>query len=120
MENLELKRNQIVFVRNRIGHDAETHAMRGDHYAVIVQCDPANTYSDSIIVAFLSSSVSRLDLKSNILIQFYNGLKHASVIKCSQLATVDRTDIVKIVDTLRPEDITRLNYGLTASLQLAD
>ncbi len=117
--NQKIVRNAIVYVRNPISGKSAGHVIRGNHYAVVCQNDYGNTFSGSIIVCYITSKIKRLDLPVNVLIQFYAGLQNRpAVIKCSQLMTVDRCDILQVVDHLRPEDITRLDTALRVSLSL--
>ena len=117
--NQKIVRNAIVYVRNPISGKSTGHIIRGNHYAVVCQNDCGNTFSGSVIVCYITSKIKRLDIPVNVLIQFYAGLhSRPAVIKCSQLMTVDRNDIIKVVDHLRPEDITRLDTALQVSLSL--
>lgn len=119
MTNYDIKRNAIVFVKNPFPHDEESHIMQGNHYAIVVQNDIGNTYSDSIIVCYVTSKVKRLDIRTNISLQFYDGLDNRpAMIKCSQIMTVDKNNILKVVDHLRPEDEIRFNDALKVSLAL--
>lgn len=115
----DIKRGAIVFVKNPFQYDHESHIMQGDHYAIICQNDLGNTYSDSIIVCYVTSKVKRLDIRTNICLQFYKGLDFKpAMVKCSQIMTVDKDDIIDVVDYLRPEDEVRFNHALKVSLSL--
>lgn len=117
--NQKIVRNAIVFVHNPVSCRNGSHVMHGNHYAVVCQNDYGNTFSGSIIVCYITSKIKRLDLPVNVLIQFYAGLHNQpSVIKCGQLMTVDRSDILDIVDHLRSEDIIRFDTALRVSLSL--
>jgi len=117
----DIKRNSIVFVKNPYPGSTNTHTMLGDHYAVVCQNDMGNAYSDSIIVCYITSKVKRLDIRANVPIQHYAGLDYKpAMIKCGQIMTLDRDDIIDVVDTLRPEDEIRFNQGIKASLALPD
>ncbi len=114
-----IKRNSIVFIKNPFNGSRNSHIMQGDHYAVVCQNDMGNTYSDSIIVCYITSKVKRLDIKANVPIQNYVGLNcKPAMIKCGQIMTLDRNDIIDVVDLLRPEDEIRFNQGIKASLAL--
>lgn len=115
----EIKRNAIVFVRNPIPHNEDSHIMQGDHYAVVAQNNLGNTYSDSIIICYITSKVKRLDISTNICLQSYKGLDNRpAMVKCSQIMTVDKNDIIDVVDYLRPEDEIRFNEAIKVSLAL--
>ena len=117
----DIKRNSIVFVKNPYPGSNSTHIMQGDHYAVVCQNNMGNAYSDSIIVCYITSKVKRLDIRANVPIQHYAGLDYKpAMIKCGQIMTLDRDDIIDVVDTLRPEDEIRFNQRIKASLALPD
>lgn len=118
---MDVKRNSIVFVRNPFPKTTATHIMQGNHYAVVCQNNMGNAYSDSIIVCYITSKIKRLDIRANVPIKHYAGLDYKpAMIKCGQIMTIDRNDILDVVDTLRPEDEIRFNQGLKASLALPD
>lgn len=95
--------------------------MLGNHYAVVCQNNIGNTYSNSIIVCYITSKIKRLDIKANVIIKHYAGLNHKSaMIKCGQIMTLDHDDIIDVVDILRPEDEVRFNQGLMISLALSN
>ena len=117
----DIKRNSIVFVKNPFPGSAGSHIMQGDHYAVVCQNNMGNRYSDSVIICYITSKVKRLDIRTNVPIQWYAGLDYKpAMIKCGQIMTIDRDDIIDVVDTLRPEDEIRFNLGLKVSLDLKD
>lgn len=121
MTSNDIKRNAIVFVKNPFPRNEESHIMQGDHYAIVVQNDIANTYSDSVIVCYVTSKIKRLDIKTNVCLQFYAGLNNKpAMVKCSQIMTVDKSNIVDVVDNLRPEDIVRFNQALKTSLLIEE
>lgn len=117
----EIRRNSIVFVKNPFPCSANTHTMLGNHYAVVCQTNIGNTYSNSIIVCYITSKIKRLDIKANVIIKHYAGLTHKlAMIKCGQIMTLDHDDIIDVVDILRPEDEVRFNQGLMFSLALSN
>ena len=119
MNTNEIKRGAIVFVKNPFQYDLNSHIMQGDHYAIVCQNDLGNTYSDSVIVCYVTSKIKRLDIKTNICLQFYEGLdSKPAMVKCSQIMTVDKDDILKVVDQLRPEDVIRFDQAIKTSLSL--
>lgn len=121
MEFSSIKRNDIVYVNNPIQVADGSHIMRGNHYAVVVQNDKGNEHSGSVIVCYLTSKVKRLDIKTNVALQFYDGLYGTpAMVLCSQIMTVDKNDISKVVDHLRPEDEIRVNAAIKASLALEE
>lgn len=121
MTTNDIKRNAIVFVKNPVPHNGDSHIMKGDHFAIVVQNDIGNTYSDSVIVCYVTSKIKRLDIKTNVCLQFYEGLNNKpAMVKCSQIMTVDKSNIVSVVDNLRPEDVIRFNRALKTSLDIEE
>ena len=121
MKSKDIKRNSIVFVKNPFPGSAGSHIMQGDHYAVVCQNNMGNRYSDSVIICYITSKAKRLDIRTNVPIQWYAGLDYKpAMIKCGQIMTIDRDDIIDVVDTLRPEDEIRFDQGLKVSLDLRD
>lgn len=115
----KIKRNAIVFVKNPFPYTEDNHIMQGDHYAIVVQNDIGNKYSDSVIVCYITSKIKRLDIKTNVCLQFYVGLHNKpAMVKCSQIMTVDKSNIVNVVDYLRSEDIIRFDQALKLSLSI--
>lgn len=121
MTTNEIRRNSIVFVKNPLPHDEDSHVMQGDHYAIVAQNDIGNTYSESIIICYVTSKIKRLDIRTNVCLQFYKGLYNKpAMAKCSQIMTIDKSNIVDVVDYLRPEDVIRLNEAIKISFALSE
>ena len=120
MNEERITRGDIVYVSNPIKGKDNTHIMMGDHYAVVIQNDKGNEHSDTVIVAYMTSNTSRLDLPCNCLIQWYDCLLKPSVILAAQIMTVDRSDIEAVVGHLRPEDEMKFDRALRVSLALEE
>ena len=84
---------------------------------LVVQNDVGNKYSPTVIVAFLTSQMKRLDMKTHVVIQHYPNLR-TSVVQTEQMATIDKRDILSIVTKLRPEDMARVDTAVRVSLGL--
>ena len=106
---LELTRGTVVYVRNE---NASGHVVNGIHPAVVIQNDIGNKYS-----AFLTSKVKRLDMKTHVVLQNYDNLR-VSVVKTEQMATIDKRDILSVVEKLRLEDMARVDVAVRVSLGL--
>lgn len=126
MENLleipaeGFKRGDVVFIKNtRIEKGKETHVVCGNHPAVIVQNQKGNVYSPNLIVAYLTSQIKRVEMKTHVLLTWYDELK-TSMIQAEQLATVDKGDVVGYITHLRDEDMIRLNKALSFSLGMEE
>ncbi|WP_081778562.1 type II toxin-antitoxin system PemK/MazF family toxin [Butyrivibrio proteoclasticus] len=102
----------IVWIKNPVTDDEETHRMRGDHYGIVLSEDIQNVTSGTCICCYLTSNLSRLDIKSNIVLQFYEGLKSPSVAKIATLVQLDTSCIVSKVGHLTDADAQRIRDGL--------
>ena len=111
-----LKRGMVVKIRN-IYHNPKGHVITGDRPAVIISNDKCNEYSPVIIVAYMTKSLKRLEMKTHVLLQHYDDLL-LSVVKAEQIDTVDKDDILGIITMLRPEDVARINAAILVSLGL--
>lgn len=117
-ENIIFERGDVVFVGDSNGL-THGHVIRGNHPAVVIQNDRANSSSPNIVVAFITSQMKRLDLPTHIVLQHYDNLKPC-VVLTEQLATVDKADVLSYMDHLRDEDMVRVNRAIAESLQLKE
>ena len=118
LQSMGFRRGDVVFVKDtRPDSNPDSHVMRGDHPAVIVQNEMGNAFSSNLIVAFLTSQVKRLDLQTHVPIDHYSGLR-PSMIKTEQLATIDKASVAGYITHLRSDDIALLNKALMVSLGL--
>lgn len=113
-EMTELTRGTVVYVRNE---NASGHVASGTHPAVVIQNDIGNKYSPTVIVAFLTSQMKRLDMKTHVVLQYYDNLQ-VSVVQTEQIATIDKQDILSVVEKLRQEDMARVDAAVRVSLGL--
>lgn len=112
----EFKRGDVVFIENPLqGTDAGNHVVCGNHPAVVIQNQRGNDYSPNLIVAYLTSQIKRVEMKTHVLLTWYDELK-TSMIQAEQLATVDKSAVLGYITHLRDEDIVRLDRALLASL----
>ena len=119
MENIEIKRGDIIFVENP-QKEPHGHVVCGNHPAIVIQNNAGNEHSHNIIIAYLTSQMKRLELPTHVVIQHYSGLRKASVVLAEQLATIAKEDVISIIDHLRPEDMVRVDNALLASLGLGE
>lgn len=113
-EITELTRGTVIYVRNE---KASGHVVSGTHPAVVIQNDIGNKYSPTVIVAFLTSQMKRLDMKTHVVLQHYDNLR-VSVVQTEQIATIDKRDILSVVEKLRSEDMARIDAAVRVSLGL--
>lgn len=112
----EFKRGDVVFIENTgLSTEEDTHVVRGNHPAVIIQNQMGNDHSPTLIVAYLTSQLKRVEMKTHVLLTWYEELK-ASMIQAEQLATVDKRAVLGYITHLRAEDMVRLDRALLASL----
>ena len=112
----EFKRGDVVFIGNtHQSADGNTHVVCGNYPAVIVQNQMGNDYSPNLIVAYLTSQIKRVEMKTHVLLTWYDELK-TSMIQTEQLATVDKGAVLGYITHLREEDMVRLDRALLASL----
>lgn len=112
----EFKRGDVVFIENtHQSADGGTHVVCGNHPAVIVQNQMGNAHSPNLIVAYLTSQIKRVEMKTHVLLTWYDELK-TSMIQTEQLATVDKGAVLGYITHLREEDMVRLDRALAASL----
>lgn len=109
----------IVFINNPVGDDEETHRMRGDHYGIVLSEDIQNATSGTCICCYLTSNLSRLDIKSNIVLQFYEGLRMPSVAKLCTMVQLDNTCIAKKIGHLTDADAQRIRDGIKYTFSIA-
>lgn len=113
----EFERGDIIFVENPI-QGKHGHVTAGNHPAVIVQNQAGNTFSDNLIIAYLTSQLKRLEMPTHVVLQWYPGLKKTSVVQTEQLATISKGDVLSVIDHLTEADMARVDAALVASLGL--
>ena len=113
------KRGDIVLVDNPYT-ESHGHIMCGNHPAVVIQNDAGNKHSDNLIVVYLSSKLKKLNLPTHVILQWYEGLKKTSVVQAEQIATVSKSDVISIMDHLRPEDMARVDKAVAVSLAIEE
>lgn len=102
----------IVWINNPVTDEEETYRMRGDHYGIVLSEDIQNATSGTCICCYLTSNLSRLDIKSNIVLQFYDCLRNPSVAKLISLVQLDNSCIDRKVGQLTEADAQRIRDGL--------
>lgn len=102
----------IVWINNPVTNEEETRRMRGDHYGIILSEDFQNATSGTCICCNLTSNLSHLDVKSNVLLQFYDCLRSPSVAKLITTVQLDNSCIDRKVGKLTEADAQRIRDGL--------
>ena len=83
--------------------------------AVVLQNDKGNTFSNTTIVAFITSKLKRRDIPTHVILEGYK-LWKPSMLLMEQIATVTKELVSSKIDRLRPEDIRRVEQALDISL----
>ena len=86
--------------------------------ALVIQNDVWNEFSSTVIVSAISSKIK--NNPTNIIIQpdIKNNLTSVSVIKTSQLLTIDKQRLISKIWKLSTKDIEKINFSLKLSLWL--
>lgn len=88
--HMEIKRGQIWYADLSPIRGSEQGGMRP---VVIVSNDTGNAVSPVVIVAPITSVVSKKKLPTQVLIGTESGLKELSMVMCEQLRTIDKSRI---------------------------
>lgn len=84
---------------------------------VIVSNDRGNMYSPNVIVAVLSSSMTKAKLPTHVLIKRKDGgLEKDSIILTEMLKTLDKWNLMNKVAVLTEEEMEQVDYALDVSL----
>lgn len=99
----EIKRGDILFV-HLSDKDGIGSEQKNDRFAICVQNDVANRYSPTIIVAFITSRLTKQKLPVHLEIPAGNyGLSKDSVILFEQIRTLDKRRIISKVGHIDDE-----------------
>ena len=102
----------IVWIKNPVTNKAKTKRMRGDHYGIVLSEDTQNATSGTCICCYLTSDLSRPDIKSNILLDSYRCLKGPRTAKLSTLVQLDTSCIKRKAGHLTAIDAQRIRDGI--------
>jgi len=80
----EFIRGDIIFVENPI-QEKHGHVTAENHPVVIVQNQAGNTFSDNLIIAYLTSQLKRLEMPTHVVLQWYPGLKKTQLFRQNSL-----------------------------------
>ena len=114
-----MKRGDVVIV-----DFSPTTPSAGIRPAVVVQNDRDNGRMRNTIVAQVTSNIRRAQEDTQLLIDQnhadwqQSGLRLASVINCSNLATVRQTDVRRVIGSLSSATLQKIDNCLRAALEL--
>ena len=88
---------------------------------LIVQNNIGNTFSSTVIVAPITSSVKRLNLPTHVLLHQSCGLRNPSVAMLEQLRTIDRKDLYKYLGKVRDrQTIDEIKAAISVEFDLGE
>jgi mRNA interferase MazF len=112
--NLFPKRGDVWLVNWNPGRGSEQKGMRP---ALVIQNDIGNERAATTIVAAISSSIKRFPMNVE-LIPPEGGLEHRSIVKTSQILTVDKQRLEKRLGRIGQESMKEVEKALKLSLDL--
>lgn len=113
-----VKRSDIYYANMGSGEGSEQSGIRP---VVIIQNDLGNTYSPTVIVATITSQLSKAKLPTHVLIQDYEkyGLNKESVVLLEQLRTIDKKRLLQYVGTLDELMMAKVDRAMSISVDLS-
>jgi mRNA-degrading endonuclease toxin of MazEF toxin-antitoxin module len=92
--------------------------------ALVIQNDRDNARMSKTIVAQITTNIRRAGENTQLLIDpghtdwMQSGLKRSSVVNCTNLATIDQSDIRRIFGSLSPATMRQINDCLRSALAI--
>lgn len=110
-------KGDIYYVR--IGNNGVGSEQKGDRYAVIIQNNIGNRYSQTVVVAFITTALHKAKLPTHVSILPSNsGIPEPSVIMCEQIRTLDKSRLERKVGHLSDMKKHELDEALCISFDL--
>ena len=115
IQNWKFQRGDIFFTRfdNAIGSEQS-----GNRPAVVLQNDVGNFYSPTLIVATLTSKAAKKYTQPTHCLLVNDFLSVPSIVQAEQIFTVDKSRVLKFLGRLTPEEMSRVDDAVRASLAL--
>ena len=115
IQNWKFQRGDIFFTRfdNAIGSEQS-----GNRPAVVLQNDVGNFYSPTLIVATLTSKAAKKYTQPTHCLLVNEFLSVPSIVQAEQIFTVDKSRVLKYLGHLTPEEMSRVDDAVRASLAL--
>lgn len=90
---------------------------RGRRPVIIVQNDVGNKFSNTLIIAAISSSIKhKSHLPTHHIVNAGDGLTSNSVILLEQIRTIDKKRIISYIGHIDPKHIAAIEFSLAISL----
>ena len=115
IQNWKFQRGDIFFTRfdNATGSEQS-----GNRPAVVLQNDVGNFYSPTLIVATLTSKAAKKYTQPTHCLLVNEFLSVPSIVQAEQIFTVDKSRVLKYLGHLTPEEMSRVDDAVRASLAL--
>lgn len=115
IQNWKFQRGDIFFTRfdNAIGSE-----QGGNRPAVVLQNDVGNFYSPTLIVATLTSKAAKKYTQPTHCLLVNDFLSVPSIVQAEQIFTIDKSRVLKYLGHLTPEEMSRVDDAVRASLAL--
>ena len=115
IQNWKFQRGDIFFTRfdNATGSEQS-----GNRPAVVLQNDVGNFYSPTLIVATLTSKAAKKYTQPTHCLLVNDFLSVPSIVQAEQIFTVDKSRVLKFLGHLTPEEMSRVDDAVRASLAL--
>ena len=115
IQNWKFQRGDIFFTRfdNATGSEQS-----GNRPAVVLQNDVGNFYSPTLIVATLTSKAAKKYTQPTHCLLVNEFLSVPSIVQAEQIFTVDKSRVLKFLGHLTPEEMSRVDDAVRASLAL--
>jgi len=115
-----MNRGEVVIVDFR-----SVNPKAGVRPALVVQNDRDNARMSNTIVAQVTTNIRRLSQDTQILIDANHpdwassGLRRTSVVNCSNVYTIEQSDVARIIGSLSAATMQRIDGCLKAALGIA-
>lgn len=95
-----------------------THEHYGIRPAVIIQNNVGNKYSDTLIVAPITSAEKKKDLPTHCIIKNNKALSENSMVLLEQIRTIDKTRVKRYMGTVSYVEMVNIDMAILNSLGL--
>lgn len=112
---MEIKRGDILLVMLNPSVGSE---QGGKRPVVVLQNNIGNRYSPTIIIAPITSKQNKAKMPTHVEIEDYKacGLDKPSIILLEQIETIDKSRIIKKLNSVNKEMIKKINAAIKISI----
>lgn len=114
-EKLDIQRGDIVYVNFDAASGCVTNGYRP---ALVISNDIGNTYSQTVIVATISSKLKKSQMPTHLIVEYNKGLRKKSMLMLEQIRTVDKCCVVERTGRVSERFMERVNRALSISIGL--